>query len=57
MRRTNPDSLRSCACFQMVVLSPDFFNLLLASRDVHFRINKYSRIIPNLFVRIQNFDS
>ena len=32
MRRTNPDSLRSCLCFQVFPLefSSDFFNLLLA---------------------------
>ena len=32
MRRTNPDSLRSCLCFQVfpVEFSSDFFNLLLA---------------------------
>ena len=32
MRRTNPDSLRSCPCFQIfpVEFSFDFFNLLLA---------------------------
>ena len=29
MRRTNPDSLRSCPCFQVEFFS-DFFNLLLA---------------------------
>ena len=32
MRRTNPDSLRSCLCFQVFRLNfaSDFFNLLLA---------------------------
>ena len=32
MRRTNPDSLRSCFCFQVFRLNfaSDFFNLLLA---------------------------
>ena len=32
MRRTNPDSLRSCLCFRVFQLSftSDFFNLLLA---------------------------
>ena len=32
MRRTNPDSLRSCLCFLVfpVEFSSDFFNLLLA---------------------------
>ena len=29
---------------------------MASGRDVHFRIIKYSRIIPNLFFRIQNFD-
>ena len=32
MLKTNPDSLRSCLCFQVfpVKFSSDFFNLLLA---------------------------
>ena len=31
MHRTNPDSLRSCTCFRVILLSfaSDFFNLLL----------------------------
>ena len=34
-----------------------FWFICVFSKDVHFRIVKYSRIIPNLFYRIQNFES
>ena len=46
MHRTNPDSRRSCLCFQVfpVEISSDFFNLLLA-RFHHAEIIIVKRLI------------
>ena len=50
MRRTNPDSLRSCLCFQVFRLNfaSDFFNLLLA------RFNQAEVIIVKHLIQGRN---